>query len=346
MQKFLIVGQGLAGSVLALQLLEQGADVTVAEYKTTNRSSWQAAGLFNPITGRKLTKTWLADLLFPQLHKSYSRWEQLLETKFFHPTPILVPFSSAEKQNDWVGHSAEPAFADFISDFVSDNPYPDQISAAFGAMRLQQCGYVDLPAFLTSVRNYLKEKELLVWEQIDFQEIEPTATGVCWKRNDFTAVVWANGLQAVEHPLFTGMDFRPVKGEWLEVELPQQLPEIVNRGCWVLPTTAGATKVGATYDRNLAAGTTTAAREELEQRLQSLLVTSYEVREQHWGIRPATYNRRPFVGQHPQHPQHYLFNGLGAKGVSLAPYFGAQLVEQLLGGEEVRKEVQLARAWR
>ena len=288
----------------------------------------------------------MADLLFPQLHKSYSRWEQLLETKFFHPTPILVPFSSAEKQNDWVGNSAEPAFAAYISEFINDNPYPDKIEAAFGAMRLQQSGYVNLPVFLTAVRNYLKGKEQLIWEQVDFKDIEPAEEGIRWKGENFTAVVWASGLQAVEHPLFAGMDFRPVKGEWLEVELEHPLPEIVNRGCWVLPTAADRAKVGATYDRNLAAGTTTAAREELEQRLQSLLVTSYEVREQHWGIRPATYNRRPFVGQHPQHPQHYLFNGLGAKGVSLAPYFGAQLVEQLLGGEEVRKEVQLARAWR
>jgi len=61
------------------------------------------------------------------------------------------------------------------------------------------------------------------------------------------------------------------------------------------------------------------------------------------GIRPTVKDRRPFLGAHPDHNNLYVFNGLGTKGVSLAPYFAKHLVDHMVDGVELMKEVSIGR---
>ena len=68
---FIVVGQGLAGSAVALQLLKRNRKILVIDRLNPNSSSRVAAGLFNPVTGRNLVKTWMADELFSSLHAFY-----------------------------------------------------------------------------------------------------------------------------------------------------------------------------------------------------------------------------------------------------------------------------------
>ncbi len=49
-------------------------------------------------------------------------------------------------------------------------------------------------------------------------------------------------------------------------------------------------------------------------------------------VRPATPERRPFVGFHPLYPKVGIFNGMGTKGCSLGPFFAQQLAKHLRNG--------------
>src|SRR6478609_6743743 len=102
---YLIIGQGLAGSCLALQLLKRGKCVFVFDEPEKNRASLIAAGLFNPVTGKLMTKTWKADKLFDYLHSFYPEAEEFLKSKFYYPFPLYRPFISIEEQNEWMGKS-------------------------------------------------------------------------------------------------------------------------------------------------------------------------------------------------------------------------------------------------
>src|SRR6185369_14016662 len=95
---YIIVGQGLAGSALAIELLRRGKKIAVFDEPEKNRSSIVAAGLFNPITGRVMTKTWKADVLFPHLIAFYSGTEKVLGGRFFYPMPLYRPFISVQEQ--------------------------------------------------------------------------------------------------------------------------------------------------------------------------------------------------------------------------------------------------------
>jgi hypothetical protein len=62
---YLIVGQGLAGTILAHHFLEAQIPFEIWDASPTYfTSSHAAGGIFNPVTGRKLEKTWLAEELF------------------------------------------------------------------------------------------------------------------------------------------------------------------------------------------------------------------------------------------------------------------------------------------
>jgi len=64
---YIIIGQGIAGTVLSHELLKAGKKVLVVDNGFTTSSSMMAAGMWNPILFRKLKKSWKAEELLPAL---------------------------------------------------------------------------------------------------------------------------------------------------------------------------------------------------------------------------------------------------------------------------------------
>ena len=81
----------------------------------------------------------------------------------------------------------------------------------------------------------------------------------------------------------------------------------------------------------------------LLEKLEDLIHIPYEIIDYSAGIRPTTRDRKPFIGTHPKHKNLHIFNGLGSKGVTLAPYYSNQLVEYLTAGAFLDKEVNIDR---
>ena len=50
---YIIVGQGIAGTNLAFQLIDSGKSIMVIDQVNLNSSSRVATGIINPVTGRK-----------------------------------------------------------------------------------------------------------------------------------------------------------------------------------------------------------------------------------------------------------------------------------------------------
>ena len=123
--------------------------------------------------------------------------------------------------------------------------------------------------------------------------------------------------------------------------------EIINQGTFVLPMDGkGKCRIGATYTwHDIDWQTTQDAKEFLEEKVKTYLKPTYQILEQQVGIRPSTKDRRPLVGLHPEYPQLAIFNGLGTKGVTLAPYFAEQFAKFLESVEELDPEVNIERVF-
>jgi glycine oxidase len=151
----IIVGQGLAGSAVAMRSLLRGYKIIVFDEPGQNQSSLVAAGLFNPVTGKNMVKTWLADLIFPCLFNFYSEMERLTQASFFHPKPLYRPFVTVEEQNEWMSKSADEGYRNYVSQVSSSRLLTHEINDPYGGVTLKQTGYLDTKVYLEAVRTFL-----------------------------------------------------------------------------------------------------------------------------------------------------------------------------------------------
>lgn len=342
---FLIVGQGLAGSAVAMRALAANYRIVVIDNPSANRASVVAPGLFNPITGQRNLKTWMADKVFPALHEFYDDVQRLTGRRFFYPMAMYKPFLSVEEQNDWVARSAEDRFAGYIASVDTSPLFGGKVNEPFGGITLLQAGYLDTRAYLEAVRLHLRARNAYREETFSYELL--TAGEDRMRYGDIKArkVVFCQGVDNASNPWFKGVPVKSLKGEFLTVQCDWRNDVILNRGVYVVPgPRPNEWRVGGTYNRNDHRAEVTAwARNEIVSRLDELIRIPYTVTGQHWGVRPVSPDRRPIMGAHPENDSLIIFNGLGAKGVSLAPYFSGVLIRWLERKGTIHKEADVSR---
>ena len=341
---YLIVGQGLAGSILAFELLVRDRKVIVIDKKENNKSSAVAAGLYNPITGRKMVKTWRAADLFPYLTNFYSELQDILRDRFFHPMPIYRPFISWEENNIWQGRSQEEQYSDFVEKVLAES-FHGAIDDPYGGILLDQCGYVDVKKLIKNFRTYFESKEVIQNTRFDFEKVrleEETIFYEDWKPKK---IIFAIGAQSHTHfNHFNWLPFTPVKGEILTLQTEENLNFILNRGVFMIPIGDNIFRAGATYNwKNIEPGTTKEAASELLEKIRTVFKGELTIIDHSWGLRPATKDRRPIIGEHPQHPDLLIFGGFGSKGVSLIPFWAKEFVDFLESGKNLDPEIDIKR---
>lgn len=330
-ERFVIVGQGIAGSLLGLELMNRGHEVEIWDDGNPNTSSKKAAGIFNPITGREMKKTWMADQLFPFLQSYYSKLENKLNTNFFHSLPIYRPFHSMDEQNDWMTKAEDALYKSFI-DPASEPLDIDNLQDPFGGLHLKQGGFVDVPAMLSAVRDFFKNQGVL--HEGDFNEDERNVT-----------LIYCEGTYVSKNYFWKELPFRPVRGEIVDIKCDLPPDRIYNRGVFMVPK-GDIFRVGSTYDHsNLTFEPQAEGVKQLEQRLAKLYSGKYEIIDASAGVRPATHDRKPYIGRHPENKGVGIFNGFGTKGVSLVPYFSKLFVDSIEGKGEIPAEANVSRVF-
>ncbi|GMQ24921.1 FAD-dependent oxidoreductase [Algoriphagus sp. oki45] len=339
---FLIIGQGLAGSAMAYRLLQAGQKVMVIDQPKNNQSSRIAAGLYNPVTGKKMVKSWMAEHLFPEIVPFYQEIEKVLQKEFLHEFPIYRPFLNVEEQNEWMGHSSDPMIELFLERIPTSSQFPE-LRDSFGGVLLKQSGWLDIPVYLDGFADFLGQKLIVDW----FKEEDLVKTKLGWVYRDIQAkaLIYCGGVAEKNSRFFGFLPFAPVKGEILEVLQDFDPGWIVNRGVFRVPLGDGLFRVGSTYTwHDLDQGPTENAKTELLEKLHKLVKPAViEVKNHRSGIRPATKDRKPFLGKHPEEDGVYIFNGFGAKGVSLIPYFSRMMRDFLLQNQPILSEVDIKR---
>jgi glycine oxidase len=341
---YLIVGQGLAGSCLAYQLMKRQKKIAVIDLPENNICTSKAAGLFNPVTGQNLTKTWLADETFSYLHQFYREIQATLGVSFFFPLPLYRPFSTAEEQNEWMGRSIHPNYQSVLEEVHTKSKYPE-VNDELGGITLKSTGYIDTNILMASVRKMIIANGVFLQTRFRHDKLLLSGGSVEFENIRASKVIFCEGAEVINNPWFKSVPIRPLKGETMLIKSAFQKHVILNRGVYMVPDALGAKwKVGSTYNlQDKSLGNTEKGRAELISKLTLLLKSSFEIESEDWGIRPTSVDRRPVLGAHPTDDRLMIFNGLGTKGVSLAPYFSDILVRRLENGIPVTKEVDVTR---
>lgn len=332
---YLIVGQGLAGSLMARLLLERGRRVCVIDREDPSAASRVAAGLVNPVTGRKFVVTWRAETLLPFAREFYRAWEKDLGRTVWTERTIRRDFRDAAEAEIWEAKRGDDAFARYVE------PLPEG-----GGLLVRRAAHVETRKLLGLFRDRLRRREAVVETGFSFDDLRVEPGGVRWKEIRAERILFCEGHAASENPYFSWIPFRHAKGELLTVSGPQT-PEdrVLSRGKWLLPIGGGRWRAGATYEWNDLSQTTTAAgRRAILEGVRPLVPgVDLKVEAHEAGIRPIVKDRRPVVGLHPAHSAVAIFNGLGSKGVLWGPFFARQLVDHLEEGRPLDAEIDVRR---
>ena len=341
----MIIGQGLAGSLLAYELLQRGGSVDVVNKTDRHCSSYVAAGLYNPITGRKMIKTWNADKVFPTLEHYYRDLELHLGAGFLYPSQIYRPFMAMEEQNEWQGRIADGNYNSMIEELTTGQGSNPDIHDQYGGLRLKNAGYVDVGALLDACRQYFVERDSYYEAVFQEEDMQIRNEAAIWKDRKYGHVVYCQGQAVRNNPHFNWLPLRPVKGEILDVDIAYNERFILNRGVFLLPSSAHRpSRLGSTYDNHrLDHQPTEKAIEYLREKLGMIFAHDFRIVKHIAGIRPATKDRKPLIGTHPAIKELSIFNGFGTKGVSLAVYYAKQFANHLQGNGLIDDEVNIQR---
>ena len=341
---FIIVGQGLAGSILALELLKQGKSVLVIDNSDLSACSKVAGGIYNPVVFKRLTQSWMADRTLPDMFTFFEEAEELFWTQLIHRAEISRVFSNENEELLWKKKAVND-----LADVISGEIHAPKNEYSFLKNKyafVNQGGFVNVPEFLKQTNHYLEKLNSLLSETFDYSALSISESGITYKDISAEKIIFCEGHLSVKNPHFTQVKFKPAKGEVLTIHCEElKTRSVVNKDIFILPLPQkNHFKVGATYNwDDLTDTPTEEAKQSLVEKLNQLLPYSYKIVNHQAGVRPSTIDRRPVIGFHPEHKNLGIFNGFGTKSVMLAPYFAKHFCSFMENKSELLLEVNVKR---
>lgn len=340
--KILIIGQGIAGTLLAWALRRRGVQVTIADGDLPGSASAVAAGIINPVTGKRFVKSWRFDDFFPVARATYQALEAELGVAIWHEQPILRLLATAEEANDWSLRCAQPEYVDFLQEKPDGGAWEAFVPPGFRFGLIRQAARVTFAPLLSAFREQLKKEGCFLGSAMEDQDFSPLLAV-------YDQIIFCDGYRSATHPLWSYLPWRPAKGEALLLRFDTSLPtadirHMLKKTTLLVPLGNGLFWAGASYQwyyPDLAPSV--GERNLLLQNLRTMLAVPFEVVDHVAGVRPTVKDRRPFLGWHPERANIGIFNGLGTKGALLAPYWAVHFAQHILEGMPLDEEVDVRR---
>ncbi len=343
MYDYIIVGFGIAGFSFAQQLEENNRNFIVFDNQS-QQSTRIAGGMFNPIILKRFTPAWQAAEMLPYALLQFQKAELKYKKKYIHYIDIYRKLASIEEQNNWIVASDKPVMRDFMQPISKEKI--EGIEAPFGFGVLKGTGIVNAGNLLDDVIKNLQKKDKIKQETFDYEALEIHQEFVSYKGIKARKIIFSEGYGMLNNPFFKQLPLMGTKGEMLMIETQTDIPYIVKSNVFMAPNVMqkGQFYIGATYNWEDKTNTPTPeAKTHLEMKLKQLFAKDYSVISQKAGIRPTVKDRRPLVGTLKKHPNVGILNGMGTRGVILAPSTAKFLFKHMEFGMELPKEIDIRR---
>ncbi len=330
---YIIVGQGIVGSILALNLLNRKKSILVIDDGHKTSSSTTAAGIVNPITGRSYVKSWMIDTLLPAVKDTYLSFSEVLGAPLYHDRDVKRVLFSVKNENAWLSRYGQQEYQDYMSKDIESYFKSDVIHNQGSVGTVLSGGQLDTRMFLREVRQYLESSNSYLHAQFDHDILEPKTKGISYQNHFADKLIFAEGFAVIHNPFFNYLPFDPVKGEALIIHAPDlKLEHNYRDSIFISPLGHDDYWCGAGYNKQWTDDLPSQLEyDRIAQILAKLIKCDYKIIDHRAGIRPATKTRKPLLGQHPVHKSLYICNGMGAKGTSLAPYICDRFLASLEG---------------
>ena len=340
---YIIVGLGLAGLAFAEELIAANKTFLVFE-DDSQTSSLVAGGVYNPVILKRFTPVWNAKQQLEVALPFYKKIEDRLSIKIDKKFVIKKAFKSIEDQNNWFAALDKPKLIDYLDPSLDSKSY-NGVIADYSFGNVNETGRIDTKKLVESYRDYLKENELIRFENFEHQELHLDQELLTYKNITASKIVFCEGFGIKQNPFFNYLPLNEAKGELLTIYAPElNIDFLLKSTLFVLPMGNNHYKIGATFNwTDKTSNPSKEGKDELVEKLKKVINVPYTIVSQSAGIRPTVAGRRPLVGVHDKHNQLIVLNGLGTRGVMIAPTVAKNLFNHLENNEELDKEIDIKR---
>lgn len=339
---YLVVGQGLCGTFLSRNLLQEGKSVLVIDEPRPFSSTKVASGVINPVTGRRIVKTWMIDEVLPFANEQYQLLGKELGVDLVRQCNVLQFHANTQMRDAFEErYAADPQYLNK----TSDDPWKPYFHFAYGVGEIDPCLLINLNLMLQAWRTKLVQQNALLEERFQLEHLQVKEDSVAYKDITALKIIFCSGTDTFSLPFFKLLPYATNKGEAIIAEIPG-LPKtnIYKQALSIVPWQDDQFWIGSSYEWEYNDEQPTEAfRRRVEAVLGHWLKLPYKIVGHMASVRPATVERRPFVGLHPQHPAVGILNGMGTKGCSLAPWFARQLAQHLVHGSALSPDADVQR---
>jgi hypothetical protein len=340
---YIIVGCGLASISFCEQLRAHNKSFVVFD-DNSQKSSVVAAGLYNPVILKRFSEVWKAKEQLNLALPLYRKIEKDLNIKVDYNLRILRRFTSIQEQNKWFLASDKPSLEMFLSTKLVKNTNLE-IDAPFGFGEVLYAGRLDTETLISNYKKFLNKQDNLQSEAFLHQEMKFQSDSILYKNLKASQVVFAEGFGVKINPYFKDIPLTGSKGEILTISAPDlKIDYAIKSSVFVIPLGDDLYNVGSTYDNEDKSNTpTTSAKEELLSKVKTFITCDFEIVNHIAGVRPTVKDRRPLVGRHSANKNLYVLNGLGTRGVMIAPYVAKKLYGFIENDEVLDSEININR---
>lgn len=343
MPDYIIVGQGICGSFLSYYLTKMGKDVLVIDKPQANTASKISSGIINPVTGRRIVKTWMIDELMPFAWQAYKEIGNELNTNLIQLCDIIDFFATPQMRDAFTERSNEEP--ELLSLENNSDEYQAFFRFNYSIGNIHPCYLTDVQIFLRLWKEKLQRNNQILEEEFDIEELH-VGDEISYMSFKAQKIIFCDGVTGAKNPFFERLPFAFNKGEALVVSIPG-LPQdfIYKQGINIVPwKEKDLFWIGSNYVWNYEdLQPTEAFRKATEEHLKYWLRLPFSVINHIASERPANVERRPFVGLHPVHQNVGILNGMGTKGCSLAPYFAYQFANHLVNDSPIEPLAEVKR---
>ena len=338
----IIVGYGLAVFHFAWQLKQQNKKYLIISNNSPG-SSRTAAGICNPTVLKRYTMAWQGADFLNYAIPHYQRCEDELQAPIFDLLPIHRYFYKSVEQNDWLVAAQREGLSSYLipKPVLTSAPYLKR-NAGYGIVK--SVGRLRINSLLNHFQNQ-SDPATFKTEEFDYKALEVFKDKISYQGIEAKNIIFCEGSLLNKNPWFNYLPLLGSKGESLEIKAPG-LPrnEIMKASLFISPIKEELFWVGASFSpKDKDHSPTVKGKEWLLKRLGEFITIPFEIVSHNAAIRPTVLDRRPLLGAHPEHSNVYVFNGLGTRGVLMAPMLSKWLYESIHEGKQIPQEVAIDR---
>lgn len=339
----IVVGFGIAGIAVTGHLHVQGKKVLVVDANEV-KASVVAAGMFNPVILKRFSMAWNGDEQLEYAKVFYKNLEEKLQSIFIEPMNVLRKFNSTKEQNSWFSKLDNPV----LSKYMSGELFQDSIMGVdtpYDCGILESTGRILIKDLIDKYLLDLKNENAFVEEVFDFSMLKILNNHIEYKGFKARNVVFCEGYNLRKNPFFKNLPLIGNKGSYIVIECEGlKLTKALKAHFFLIPLGADQYKFGATYENHFKnVDHDTAAKANLVEELEKLISVPYRIICQQTGVRPTVIDRRPLVGRHSKYNRLFVCNGMGTRGVMIAPTAAKHLVSCILEAKPIPKEMNINR---